>query len=84
VQSISKCSAVLTSPPPGRADSDDGDHGTHAAACGDAGNGDPLKNNNAAAATVAGKADNVGQENNDRGGDNRNNDENDDKWGRGA
>jgi hypothetical protein len=71
-------------PPPGRADGDNGVHGTHAAARGNAGNGDPLGNDAAAAATVAGKVDNAGQENNDRGGDDGGDNKNDNKWGRGA
>jgi hypothetical protein len=37
-----------------------------------------------AIAGVTGKADNAGQENDSRGGNNGDNDEDDDKWGRGA
>ncbi len=62
----------------------DGDHGARAAACGNAGNGDPLRNNNAATAAIASEADNVGQENNNRGGDDGDDNMNNDKWGRGT
>jgi hypothetical protein len=79
-----RCGAVPPAPPPGRAGGDNGDHGARAAARGNAGNGNPLRNNNAATATVAGKADNAGQENDNRGGDNVYDDENNDKWGRGT
>jgi hypothetical protein len=37
-----------------------------------------------ATTAVTGKADDVGQENDDRGGDDRDDSENNDKWGRGA
>jgi hypothetical protein len=40
----------------------------------DASDGNPLGNDNAASATVVGKADNTEQENNDCSGDNRDND----------
>jgi hypothetical protein len=83
VPSPPRCCTAPPAPPPGWADSDDGDDGTRAEAQGNAGNGNPLGINNAAAATIAGKADNVGQENNDHGGDDGDNDEDDDKWGRG-
>jgi hypothetical protein len=79
-----RCGAVPPASPPGWADGDHGDRGTCAAARGNAGNGNPLRNNDAAASAVAGKADNVGQENDDRGGDNGDNNRDDDKWGRGA
>jgi hypothetical protein len=79
-----RCGAVPPAPPPGWADSDGGDRGACAAACGNAGNGNPLRNDDAAATAVAGKADNLGQENNDRGGNNRDDDKDDDKWGRGT
>jgi hypothetical protein len=84
VPSPLRCSAVPPALPPGRADGDDGDHGACAAARGNAGDGDPLGNDNAAAAAIASEADNAGQENNDCGGDDGDNDENNDKWGRGA
>jgi hypothetical protein len=71
-------------PPPGRANGDNGDHGARAAARGNAGNGNPLRNDNAVAAAITGKADDAGQENNDCSSDDRDNDKNDDKWGRGA
>jgi hypothetical protein len=76
--------------PPGAAPSPPPRHpdrptdGARAAARGDAGNGDPLRNDTAAVVALAGKADNVGQENDDCGGDNRDDDKNNDKWGRGA
>ena len=79
-----RCGAVPPAPPPGQANGDNGDHGTCGAACGNAGNGDPLGNNNAATTAVAGEADNSGQENNDCGGDDGDDNENNDKWGRGA
>ena len=79
-----RCSTAPPAPPPGWADGDDGDHSTCAAARGDAGDGDPLGNENAAAAAVAGEADDTGQENDDRGGEDGDDDENDNKWGRGA
>ncbi len=44
----------------------------------------PVGNDNTAAATVAGKADNVGQENDNRGGDNGGDNEDNNKWWRGA
>jgi hypothetical protein len=69
---------------PGRVNGDDGDDGARAAARGDAGYGDPLGNNAAAATAVACKADDVGQENDDRGGNNGDGDEDNDKWGRGT
>jgi hypothetical protein len=84
VPSPPRCSAVPPAPPPGRAVGDNGDHGARAAACGNAGDGNPLGNNNAATAAVTGKADDAGQENDNRGGDNGDDDENDDKWGRSA
>jgi hypothetical protein len=84
VPSPPRCGAVPPAPPPGRADGDNGDHGARAAACGNAGNGDLLRNNDAATAAVAGKADNAGQENDDHGDDDGDNDKNDDKWGRGV
>ncbi len=60
--------------------------GPRAAACGDAGYGNPLGNVNAAAAApaVAGKVDNVGQENNDCSGNDGDVDKDNNKWGRGA
>ncbi len=81
-----RCGAVPPAPPPGRADGDDGDHSARVAARSDTGDGDPLRKDDAAAATaaVAGKEDNVGEENDDRGGDDGDNDMNDDKWGRGT
>ncbi len=51
---------------------------------GNASNGNLLRNNNATAAAIASKADNVGQENNYRGSNDRDNDKDGDKWGRGA
>ncbi len=84
VPSPPRCGTVPPAPPPGRAVGDNGDHGARAEACGNAGDGDPLKNNDAAAAPVAGEADDAGQENDDHGGDDGDDDEDDDKWGRGA
>jgi hypothetical protein len=84
VPSPPRCGAVPPAPLPGRADGDDGDHGARAAARGNAGNGNPLGNNNAAAAAITGKVDDAGQENNNRGGYDGDNNENNDKWGRGA
>ncbi len=81
---LPRCGAVPPAPPPRWADSDNGDHGAPAAAHGNAGDGNPLRNDDAATAAVAGKADDAGQENNDRGGDDGDNDKNDNKWGRGA
>ncbi len=78
------CCTVPPTPPPGRADGEDGDQGTCAAACGNTGDGNPLGNNDSSAAAIAGKADDVGQENNDRCGDNGDDNKNDNKWGRGA
>ena len=71
VPSPPRCGTVPPALLPGRADGEDGDDGTRAAACGNAGDGDPLGKDNAAAAVVAGKADDAGQENDNRGGDNR-------------
>jgi hypothetical protein len=51
---------------------------------GNAGDGDPLGNDNATTAAVAGKADDAGQENNVHGSDNGDDDKDDDKWGRGV
>ncbi len=51
---------------------------------GNAGDGNPLGNEDAATAAIAGEADDAGQENNDRGGDDGDDDKNDDKWGRGT
>jgi hypothetical protein len=79
-----RCGAVPPAPPPGWADGDNGDHGTHAAARSNASDGNPLGNDDAATAAVIGKADNAGQENDDHGGDDGDDDKNDDKWGRGA
>jgi hypothetical protein len=79
-----RCGAVPPAPPPGRADGDKGDHGARAAARSNAGNGNPLGNDNPTTAAIAGEADNAGQENNDCGGDDGDNDKNDNKWGRGA
>jgi hypothetical protein len=79
-----RCGAVPPAPPPGWADGDDGDYSARAAARGNAGDGDPLGNDNAAATAVAGKADDAGQEKDDHGCDNGDDDKNDDKWGRGA
>ncbi len=62
----------------------DGDDCARAAACGNAGNGDPLENNNAAAAAVASEADDTGQENDNCSGNDRDKDEDNDTWGRGA
>ncbi len=79
-----RCGAIPLAPPPGWADGDDGDHGTRAVARSNAGDGDPLRNNNATASANAGEADDAGMENNDHGSDNGDNDKNNDKWGRGA
>ncbi len=79
-----RCGAVPTAPPPGQANSDNNDDGARVAACGNAGYGDSLGSNNAAAAAVADEADNTGQENDDCSGNNGDNDEDADKWGRGA
>jgi hypothetical protein len=84
VPSPPRCGAVSPAPPPGPADGDDSDCHARAAARGDASNGDPLGNNDAATATVAGKADNAGQENNDHSSDDGDDNKNNDKWGRGA
>ncbi len=84
VPSPPRCVAVPPALLPGRAEGDDGDHGARAVACGNAGNGNPLGNDDAATAAIAGKADNVGQENNDHGGDDGDDDKNNDKWRRGA
>ncbi len=84
VLSPPRCGAVTPAPPPGRADGDNGDRGARAVARGNAGDGNPLKNNNAAAAAVAGEADDAGQENDNHGGDDGDNDEDNDKWERGA
>jgi hypothetical protein len=74
-----RCGAVRPAPPLRQADGDNGDHGARAAAHGDAGNGNPLRNNTAAATAVAGKVDNAGQETDNCGGDNGDDDENNDK-----
>ncbi len=79
-----QCGAIPPGPLPGRTDGDNGDHGARAAARGDAGNGDPLRNDNPTAAAITGKADNIGQENNDCSGDNGEDNKNVNKWGRGA
>jgi hypothetical protein len=80
-----RCGAIPLALPPGQAGGDDGDHGARAAACDNAGNGDPLGNNDAAAAAaVTSKADDMGQENDDCSSDNGDNDENNNNWGRGA
>jgi hypothetical protein len=79
-----RCGAVPPALPPGQADSDNGDHSARAAARGDAGDGDPLGNDDTTPATIAGKADNAGKENDNRGSDDGDDDKNDDKWGRGA
>ncbi len=84
VPSPPRCGADPPAPPPGRADGDNGDHGARAAAHDNASNGDPLGNDNATTAAIASEADDVGQENNDRGGDDGDDDKNDDKWGRGT
>jgi hypothetical protein len=84
VPSPRRCGIVPPAPLPGRADGDNGDHGARAAARGNAGNGNPLGNDDAATVAVAGKTENVGQENDDRGSDDGDNDENNDKWGRGT
>ncbi len=82
--STPRCGAVPPTLPPGWADGDDGDRGARAAAHGNAGNGNPLRNNDTANAAAAGKVDDAGQENNDRGGDDGDDDEDNDKWGTGA
>ena len=84
VPSPPRCGIVPPAPPPGWADGDNGDRGARAAARGYAGNGDPLKNDDAAAAAVIGKANDAGQENNDHGGNDGDDNKDDDKWGRGA
>ncbi len=84
VPSLTRCGAIPPALPPGWADGDDGDRGARAAARSDAGDGDPLRNDDAAAAAVAGKADNARQENNNRSSGNGDDEEDDDKWGRGA
>jgi hypothetical protein len=55
VPSPPRCGAVPPALPPGWADGDNGDHGTRAVARGNAGNGNPLGNNDAATAAIAGK-----------------------------
>ncbi len=84
VPSPPRCGAIPPAPPPRCANGDDGDCGARAAACGNAGDGNPLRNDNAAATAVTGKADDAGQENDDCSGDNGDDDKNNDKWGRGA
>jgi hypothetical protein len=84
VLSPPRCGAIPPAPPPERADGDAGDHGAHAAARGNAGDGDPLGNDDATTAVLAGEADDAGQENNDRGSDNGDDNKNNNKWGRGA
>ncbi len=79
-----RCGVVLPAPLPGRADGDDGDHGARAAARSDAGNHGPLRNNDAAPATVAGEADDAEQENNDCGSDDGDDDEDNNMWGMGT
>ncbi len=71
-----RCGAVPPALLPGRAD---GDNGTWAAACGDTRNGDPLGNNDATATAIAGKVNNMGQENDDPGGNNRDKDKDNNK-----
>jgi hypothetical protein len=83
VPSPPRCGAVPPALLPERADGDNGDCGAHAAARGNAGNGNPLKNDDAAAAAIAGKADDVGKENDNRSDDGDDNEDND-KWERGA
>jgi hypothetical protein len=75
--------AVLSphAPLPGWASGNDG---TRAVAHGNAGNGDPLGNNSAAAAAIYGKVDNVGWENDNCGSNNKDNNKDIDKWGRRA
>jgi hypothetical protein len=84
VPSPPRCGIVPPAPLPGWANGDNGDDSARAAACGNAGNGNPLRNDNATVAGIVGKADNAGQENNHRGRDGRDNGKEDDKWGRGA
>jgi hypothetical protein len=79
-----RCGAVPPALPPGRADGDNGDHGACAAARSNAGDGDHLGNDDTATTAVAGKADNAGQENDNRGSDDGDDDKNNDKCGRGA
>ncbi len=63
----------------------DGNNGAHTAAYGNTRNGNPIRNDDAAAATaIARKVDDVGQENDDCGGDDGDNNKDDNKWGRGA
>ncbi len=76
-----RCSAVPPAPPPGRANSN---HSAPAASRGDAGDCNPLGNNDTAAAAVAGKVDNTGQENNDHSGNNGDDNKDNEKWGRGT
>jgi len=71
-------------PPPGRADGDDGDRGTRAAARGNADNGGPLRNDDAAATAIASEADDAGQKMDDHDGDDGDDNKDDDKWGRGS
>jgi hypothetical protein len=75
------CGTVPPALLPGQADGNDG---ARVAACGNASNGNPLRNDDAATAAVTGKADNAGQENNDCGSNDRYDDRDEDKWGRGA
>jgi hypothetical protein len=84
VPSLPRCGAVPPAPPPGRADGDDGDHGARAAARSNAGNGNPLRNNDPATAAIAGEAEDMGQENDNCGGDDGDDDKNNDKWRRGV
>ncbi len=84
VPSPPRCGAIPPAPPPGWADGDDGDDGACAAAHGNAGNGNPLGNDDAAAVAVACEADNAGQEKDDHGGNNGDDNEDNDKWGRRA
>jgi hypothetical protein len=79
-----RCGFSPPAPLPGRANGDNGDHGACAAARGNAGDGDPLGNNNAATAAVAGEAEDTGQKKDNRGSDNGDNDKNNNKWGRSA
>jgi hypothetical protein len=79
-----RCGTVPPALPSGQANGDDSDHGARAAACGDAGNGNPLGNDNNAAVAVPGKVNDAGWENDNRGGDDGDDNKNDDKWGRGA
>jgi hypothetical protein len=84
VPSPPRCGAVPPAPPPGQANGDDGDYSARTAARSDAGDGDPLGNDDAAAAAVTGEADDAGQENDDHGSDDGDDDKNDNKWGRGT